>query len=608
MVVTKILIIEFNAMEANTIAEGLYQQGFATVIANSGHDGLRMFFEETPDLVLVNLVMPDIQGTEIVSRIRENAEDIPIIAISQFSGSPSSIGKKVGATDEIHKPIDHKRLHAMITRHVGEPSLPPGARPPRPALARTQQRHASAAAPEEGMPPKGSLKNNPFHQLLAKAFRHKATGVLNVRDSLGDIRVSFQRGIPVFVQTEGFARRLARDRRVVDVKAREIRRYAANHEVPEQEAAEKLEVLPPEELADAVRGFHYSILRDLCRPSGEHFLWEQGDPRIGEPLDPAIIISLAAKRHLDPQRVRGQLEAKGRMEKEMYLATDPERLPDLARNSVAVAVIESAKQGRVLRDVLHSGEFPVERLEHIVYALGILKVITFNPDDKWQAPAAPEPEPEPAPEPTPEPVAAAPQRQAVAKPKPAAAKKTPTRYIEEKGPAHVPIIEPKPPQQKAPTAKDNGDESVAEASHEPMSDRSLLRMGRKLLKSRTYSKAQRCFKELLVRNGDEPQILVLFAQAASRNRFIDPYDGLLDSIDALRRALELHPQHTEARLELARIFEEQGEMELAIAELEAGLLADPKHTDFQRQLRSLQRRLARRDEENNANESESDAT
>jgi CheY-like chemotaxis protein len=588
MAVKKVLIIEFNALEANAIADGLYKKGYGTLIATTGHDGLRVAFEEKPDLVILNLLMPDLQGAEIIERLRDIGDDLPVIAINQLARADSGIAKKMGATDQISKPIAHDRLAEMVKHYAGESIVPTGSRPPRPSLARTQRKR-SADAEEEGVPVKGSFKFTPFHQLLAKAFRHHETGILTVKDALGEVIVTFVDGLPSHVKSEGLARRLARDKRISDEKAREIRRLAATKDISEPEAARELEALAPSDLEDAVRGFHFATLRDLCRPSQERFTWEpRDDIDQVECIDPAVVIMLGARRHFPPEKIDQPLEAKGRMERPLRLADDPARLPDHETNGIMRIVLEAARCETVLIDVLSGGDQDEDRVRAMVYALAVLKAVTFNEAERWTAPAPPPPpKPEPArgpatppPRPTPEPEA---ENQKPLRGLPETVAERSDRL--DVRPAAAPTPEPEAVTTEHPAAAEP-------TSSEPLSDRQLLRIGKQLLKSRTFSKAQKCFKELIVRRGLEPQLLLYLAQSVSRNRFMDPIDSLMDGVDALRRALDIDPHFTEARLELARIFEDQGELGLAAKEMETALAFEPSNNDAQRGLRSLNRRLA----------------
>ena len=79
-----ILIVDDEVDIAATLAEFLELNGYRVVIAHDGDDGLHKAIECTPDLVITDLMMPRMDGDELVGRLRENAatEAIPVIMMS----------------------------------------------------------------------------------------------------------------------------------------------------------------------------------------------------------------------------------------------------------------------------------------------------------------------------------------------------------------------------------------------------------------------------------------------------------------------------------------------------------------------------------------------
>jgi len=568
----RVLVIEFNQRDAQAIATTLERKGYAPLLAPTGAMGLDYFFGESPDMVFVNLLMPDVQGTEIIQRIRSRVEgeNLPIIAINQISGGSNRLMRQVGATDQINKPIDINQIQQLAERFLGSPESP--SRRPRPEKKRPASKRPSAKKKED-IPAKGLLQRFPLHQLLARIFRNEADGSLQLEDELGKVIVSFRQGVPIHVEADGFSRRLARDGKISDREAQTIRRRAAAEGISPQKATADLQLLDPDTLTDAIRGFSYSVLRDLCRPNKARFRWSETIEHEGQPLDPAVVVELAAKRHFPPEKIAGALENKGRITKPVFLAVDPQRLPDRQRRPQIEAVVEAARRAQPLRDLFQTSEIPREDLMRAAYALGVLHAITFEPDEAWSPPVKQDaPKPEPAEHaPKPEPVKPTP------KPEPA----RPAPQLEPAKSEPEPALQP--PETPPPAPDDDGE----------LSDEHLLRLGRKLLKDKTYSKAQQCFNELLERNGDEAQVLLLYGIAAYRNRFVDTYERLLDAVDSIRRAIALDPKLPDAHYELARILADTGHTDLSKQELQAQLAIVPDHSSAQQALRRLERRERR---------------
>ena len=94
---------------------------FRIVEASSGFEALRLLPREKVDLILTDINMPDINGLELISYLRNNANylTIPVIIIST-EGSQKDIdkGKLLGANEYLIKPIDHAKLQALISSYL----------------------------------------------------------------------------------------------------------------------------------------------------------------------------------------------------------------------------------------------------------------------------------------------------------------------------------------------------------------------------------------------------------------------------------------------------------------------------------------------------------
>jgi two-component system chemotaxis response regulator CheY len=94
---------------------------YRIVEASSGFEALRLLPREKVDLILTDINMPDINGLELISYLRNNANylSIPVIIIST-EGSQKDIdkGKLLGANEYLIKPIDHNKLQALIASYL----------------------------------------------------------------------------------------------------------------------------------------------------------------------------------------------------------------------------------------------------------------------------------------------------------------------------------------------------------------------------------------------------------------------------------------------------------------------------------------------------------
>ena len=114
----KILIVDDENDIAELISDILEDEGYETVIANDGKTAIKLVKEENFDLVLLDVMMPDISGTEVCASIR-NETSCPIIFVTAKTNLTSKlVGFEVGADDYITKPFIIEELVARVKAHI----------------------------------------------------------------------------------------------------------------------------------------------------------------------------------------------------------------------------------------------------------------------------------------------------------------------------------------------------------------------------------------------------------------------------------------------------------------------------------------------------------
>ncbi len=110
----KILIVDDESAIRDALGRKLKREGFAVTLAGNGLEGLRAFHSERPDLVVLDIVMPEMDGLTVCQRIREVAET-PIMMLSAQAITESDIveGLNAGADEYIVKPV---RLNEFVAR------------------------------------------------------------------------------------------------------------------------------------------------------------------------------------------------------------------------------------------------------------------------------------------------------------------------------------------------------------------------------------------------------------------------------------------------------------------------------------------------------------
>lgn len=111
---TKILIVEDEAKLARFVELELVHEGYDVVIAGDGRLGIEKFIEEEPDIILLDLMLPELSGVEVCRRIRKES-DVPIIMLTaKGEVIDKVVGLDSGADDYMTKPFAIEELLVRI--------------------------------------------------------------------------------------------------------------------------------------------------------------------------------------------------------------------------------------------------------------------------------------------------------------------------------------------------------------------------------------------------------------------------------------------------------------------------------------------------------------
>ena len=111
---SKILIIEDEASFSEAITFLLKKEGFEVAVANNGQDGINLFDKNGADLILLDLMLPGLSGTEVCRQIRLKS-NVPIIMLTaRDTEIDKVVGLELGADDYVTKPYSSRELIARI--------------------------------------------------------------------------------------------------------------------------------------------------------------------------------------------------------------------------------------------------------------------------------------------------------------------------------------------------------------------------------------------------------------------------------------------------------------------------------------------------------------
>ncbi len=111
----RILVIDDDPSIRSLFKRGLSYEGFTVDVAESGEAGLSSLRDNVPDLIILDVMMPGIDGFEVLRRIRAAGDNVPVIMLTAKDTDESQVeGLDAGADDYVHKPVSFDVLLARI--------------------------------------------------------------------------------------------------------------------------------------------------------------------------------------------------------------------------------------------------------------------------------------------------------------------------------------------------------------------------------------------------------------------------------------------------------------------------------------------------------------
>ncbi|MHB8792811.1 MAG: response regulator transcription factor [Thermoleophilia bacterium] len=115
----RILVVEDDEAIREAIVFNLKKQGYRYLVAANGLEGLRILRREHPDLMILDLMLPEMDGWKLCEQVREEGFDLPIIISSARTSEYDKVqGLSIGADDYITKPFGMSELMARIEAHL----------------------------------------------------------------------------------------------------------------------------------------------------------------------------------------------------------------------------------------------------------------------------------------------------------------------------------------------------------------------------------------------------------------------------------------------------------------------------------------------------------
>ena len=111
----KVLVVEDNQAMETALRDGFQYEGFEVSVARDGEEGLRLATEESPDLIILDVMLPKMNGLDVCKKIRSDGNNVPIVILTARGQEIDKVlGLKLGADDYVTKPFSFMELMARV--------------------------------------------------------------------------------------------------------------------------------------------------------------------------------------------------------------------------------------------------------------------------------------------------------------------------------------------------------------------------------------------------------------------------------------------------------------------------------------------------------------
>jgi DNA-binding response OmpR family regulator len=406
-----VLVVDDDRNVQRMLADALARQGFRVTVEHDGEAALRAFDREPFDAVLLDVLLPVLNGYEVARRIKSSprGERTPVLMLSGIYKTRMHQLEAVerhGAAGFVEKPFKLGQLFGKLQGVLGGryPQPPPRPTPdatdaaPEPladSKARDEASLVEATESGETEPAdRGDFRTRPFPELLAALHRRRATGALLLRRDKVKKIVFFRRGLPESVKSnrlsECLGRVMVRERMISEADCEEsLRRMKAESR---QQGTVLIEMgcISPHNL-------RYALELQLRLKLLDVFGWTKGEyrfnPRAAPPpetvrleMSPAAIIYEGLRRTFDQKRLDAALgQVAGQYP---HPAPDPLfAAQDMGLGEEEAGLLARMDGTRTVRELRRLGPLSPLETDRFLYALMVTGMVDLRPDRKSLAPA-----------------------------------------------------------------------------------------------------------------------------------------------------------------------------------------------------------------------------
>jgi DNA-binding response OmpR family regulator len=116
-----ILVVDDDLDARNILRVFLTREGFDVLEATDGYDAVEKALQNHPDLVIMDMAMPVVDGVNSIRTMRQHDSlvGVPILGLTAFTDFYTPRAMEAGCTDVLHKPVDFSRLRPAVNRYLG---------------------------------------------------------------------------------------------------------------------------------------------------------------------------------------------------------------------------------------------------------------------------------------------------------------------------------------------------------------------------------------------------------------------------------------------------------------------------------------------------------
>lgn len=378
----KILVVDDEFFIYQMISTYLNAKGYETIWAKNGERGFEMFQEDIPDMIMADILMPKLNGPDMVKKIRgvEAGRKVPIIMMTSIVKSftlQKNATSKWGADDYMQKPFELELLLKKVVGFIGEGE-------------KSAAKVVKSSLKKKPKSLYGTFADRSYAKILHYLYKTRATGKLELSSDRKRVIVYFEDGNPFDVRSnyikEGtLTRILQKTSNITESQIEQSHIVMKSKGLQQGEAFVEMGIITQEQLS---KGLRTQSKEKMQTP----FRWLTAEYGFVEGLivqDPDLMLETSLPRivlegitlYYSNDRIREALDKRLKQ----TFAKNPKsryKLEDFGFEPREMEVVQLAENGETVAEVLAKSPINVIHSLQILYVLLLLGVFKFKEDEK----------------------------------------------------------------------------------------------------------------------------------------------------------------------------------------------------------------------------------